>query len=460
MLCASSIFLSSSGSDAFQPLSLAVSRTSTRSSFLLRSSRPDLQEFDFILGEGNSQSQNDFNQQTVVRSRRQIKLPGGGRPGERATILASSTFAAPGIEEDVAQEQEADPYADLLEESPILHKYEKQEVGFVEGAKNNLKAMDLQDIISTLIVPSIFAGAALKWGFGRVSERVSAKAEATLESFASDMVYHDGDFEEMKLCSKDFGKKLVWLGPHKNTIMLKRYLQLYAKKKTVSPQSISSLSYVFSLYKLSEEKAAQVLVSLCRDMGDKKLSSAGKLLFFGSRILKSPEGKAALDPIRELIKGSYREIEVAETMVETSQQAIGEAAYRSAIQAGGKDQDSNVLTVGWEVLGVDKDTATRIFLEEKRDGFISDREKMYRGQSTKYDDKGNRIKDDGDLEDPENAIVGDEKKPTSNVMGCTECGYTLFIAKGREAKFFGDGFSCPDCGALKDKFEAKDIDED
>jgi len=242
--------------------------------------------------------------------------------------------------------------------------------------------------------------------------------------------------------------------------MLKRYLQLYAKKKTVSPQSISSLSYVFSLYKLSEEKAAQVLVSLCRDMGDKKLSSAGKLLFFGSRILKSPEGKAALDPIRELIKGSYREIEVAETMVETSQQAIGEAAYRSAIQAGGKDQDSNVLTVGWEVLGVDKDTATRIFLEEKRDGFISDREKMYRGQSTKYDDKGNRIKDDGDLEDPENAIVGDEKKPTSNVMGCTECGYTLFIAKGREAKFFGDGFSCPDCGALKDKFEAKDIDED
>jgi len=213
VLCASSIFLSSSGSDAFQPLSLAVSRTSTRSSFLLRSSRPDLQEFDFILGEGNSQSQNDFNQQqTVVRSRRQIKLPGGGRPGERATILASSTFAAPGIEEDVAQEQEADPYADLLEESPILHKYEKQEVGFVEGAKNNLKAMDLQDIISTLIVPSIFAGAALKWGFGRVSERVSAKAEATLESFASDMVYHDGDFEEMKLCSKDFGKKTSLVG--------------------------------------------------------------------------------------------------------------------------------------------------------------------------------------------------------------------------------------------------------
>ena len=82
----------------------------------------------------------------------------------------------------------------------------------------------------------------------------------------------------------------------------------------------SSLSYVFNLFKLSEEKAAEILVSLCRDMGDMKISSAGKLLFFGSRILKSPEGKAALEPIKTMIKATYREATVAETMVETSQQ--------------------------------------------------------------------------------------------------------------------------------------------
>jgi len=80
------------------------------------------------------------------------------------------------------------------------------------------------------------------------------------------------------------------------------------------------LSYVFSLFKLSEEKTAEILVSLCKDMGDSKISSAGKLLFFGSRILKSAEGKAALRPIRDMIKGTYREASVAETMVEVSQQ--------------------------------------------------------------------------------------------------------------------------------------------
>lgn len=248
---------------------------------------------------------------------------------------------------------------------------------------------------------------------------------------------------------------MVWLGPNKTPVMLKRYLQLYSKKKTVSPQSISSLSYVFSLFKLSEEKAAQILVSLCQEMGTEKLSSAGKLLFFGSRILKSNEGKAALNPIRDMIKSSYREVEVAEEMVETSQQAMAEAAYRTAVQEGGKDQQS--LTVGWEVLGLEKDVASRIFEESAEEGFMSEREKMYGGQSTKYDAKGNIIDEDGNLKDPENAIV--DEKPVSNVMECQDCGFTLFIAQGREDKFFGSGFKCPECGSKKDRFEPKDLDE-
>merc|ERR1712238_65637 len=119
------------------------------------------------------------------------------------------------------------------------------DVGFVENAQNKIKQMDMQDIVSTLIIPSIFAAAGLKWCFGQVSERVATKAEATLESFASEMVYYDSDFEEMKLCFKDYSKKLVWLGPTKNSAMLKRYLQLYSKKKTVSPQSIRLVWFHF-----------------------------------------------------------------------------------------------------------------------------------------------------------------------------------------------------------------------
>lgn len=442
------------GADAFQPTRFVKSR-----SIAMRSSRPDLQEFEFILGEESSQISDSSQQNTIVRSRRKVQLPGNGIPDERVTVLASSTFAAPGIEDDIAETDEADPYADpyadILDESSTLARYEQQEQTLAEKTENKLKQMDWQDIISTLIVPGIFAFAGLRWGAMKAAKKVQVKAESALDGFASEMVYHDGDFDEMKLCLKAYNKKMVWLGPNKTPVMLKKYLELYSKKKTVSPQSISSLSYVFSLFKLSEEKAAQILVSLCQEMGTAKLSSAGKLLFFGSRILKSAEGKAALNPIRDMIKSSYREVEIAETMVETSQQAMAEAAYRSAVLEGGKDQQS--LTVGWEVLGLDKDTATRIFEEAADEGFISDREKMYGGQSQKYDDQGNRINDDGSLEDPENAIVDDT--PESNVMGCLDCGFTLFIAQGREDKFFGSGFKCPECGCKKDRFEPKDIDE-
>jgi rubrerythrin len=216
---------------------------------------------------------------------------------------------------------------------------------------------------------------------------------------------------------------------------------------------------VFNLFRLSEEKAAQTLVSLCRQMGEEKISSAGKLLFFGSRILKSPEGKAALIPIRDMIKGTYREVSVAEAMVETSQQAMAEAAYKTAVIAGGKDQKT--LTVGWEVLGLDKSTATRIFEEEAKEGFITEREKMYGGQRRKYDKKGNLIDEEGKLVDPENAIEGtNSDAPTSDVYECGDCGFTLFIAKGREDKFYGQGFKCPQCGAGKDKFSPKQFEDD
>ena len=35
------------------------------------------------------------------------------------------------------------------------------------------------------------------------------KAESILDDYANEMIYHDGDFEEMKMCFSDYGKKLA-----------------------------------------------------------------------------------------------------------------------------------------------------------------------------------------------------------------------------------------------------------
>ena len=139
---------------------------------------------------------------------------------------------------------------------------------------------------------------------------------------------------------------------------------------------------------------------------------------------------------------------------------MAEAAYRSAVLAAGKDQET--LTIGWEVLGLTKEVATRIFEDEAKGGFLSDREKMYGGQSQRYDSKGHAIDKEGKLTDADDQKAAEEEEkqesePASNVYECSECGFTLFIAKGREFKFYGEDFKCPECGAGKDKFKSKDL---
>lgn len=243
----------STGCVAFQPVTRQVGRrlvTAARASCSSLKSYRNLHEFDHILGERSVQQQQQRQQQQIdsksgVHSRRKILLP-----GEEGAVLASSTFAAPGLDqedssavEDYGGDMESamtldDPYADLLEESSSTMRYDQEQPTMSQGIENRLKNMDLQDIVSTLIIPSIIAFAGLRWGFNRVAARVADKTDSTLDTFASELIFHDSDFEEMEMCFKDYSKKLMWLGPRKTPAMLKRYLQLYSKKKTVSPQSI------------------------------------------------------------------------------------------------------------------------------------------------------------------------------------------------------------------------------
>jgi rubrerythrin len=216
------------------------------------------------------------------------------------------------------------------------------------------------------------------------------------------------------------------------------------------------------MYKLTEDRAATILCELCSTMPE-KVASAGKLLFFGTHILKSKEARSKLQPIKDLLASSYRDDGVVsgDEIVARSQIAMGEAAYRAAVAAGGKNQSE--LTIGWEVLGLDEETATQIFKEVAKEGFLSSREAKYgRAYSQKYDSKGRKIDDEGKLENPEEADTDDDKDdstPSGNVQECTECGYTLFVAQGRDFKFFGSDFKCPECGAPKDKFKAVDTTE-
>lgn len=319
-----------------------------------------------------------------------------------------------------------------------------------------IEKKDYNTIITSFFVPIAALGVGAVWGSRQLIVKYKEKMDGLLTSYANEMVYHDGDFEEMQMCFDDYKKRLTTLGLKKRDMMMKRYLELYAKKKPVSPQAISSLSHVFSMYKLSEEKAANLLCEVAENMKD-KVSSAGKLLFFGRHILRSEDAREKLLPIKTILAGSYRK--GGDLMVENSQKAMGEAAYRAAVVSAGKDQTT--LTVGWEVLGLDKETAQRIFDEVSNTGFKSKREEIYGGFRQKYDSKGRKVDKDGKVIDEEERKQAEKEDKGASTAGgtgagsvyeCEECGFTLFPAQGREFKFFPDDFKCPECGAAKDKF--------
>lgn len=320
--------------------------------------------------------------------------------------------------------------------------------------KQMVEAKDYNKIITSYCVPIAGLGCLSVWGAGRLLKGYNAKMDSLVESYVNEMVYHDGDFEEMQMCYDDYKKRLVSLGLKKKDIMMVKFLEVYAKKKPISPKAISSLSHVFSMYKLSEEKAANLLCEASESMKD-KVSSAGKLLFFGTHILRSPEAQEKLAPIKDRLASTYRK--GGTLMVENSQKAMGEAAYRAAVVAAGKDQSD--LTVGWELLGLTNDTARRIFDEVAGTGFKSKREEIYGGGKQKYDDKGRKTDDDGKLLNDKDREEAEKEKADGGssggtvIMECTECGFTLFPAKGREFKFFPDTFKCPECNASKDKFK-------
>jgi rubredoxin len=164
---------------------------------------------------------------------------------------------------------------------------------------------------------------------------------------------------------------------------------------------------------------------------------------------------------------------------------MAESAYRDAVAEAGKGQTK--LTEGWKVLGLDKEAATRIFEETKKLGFLSrqelfekdkkdmmkavmDEEKKVREDLISSIDKdGNLIDPDSDV-DPDKLINpddldkdieeddSDDDVTSGGAKECGKCGYTMFIAKGREGRFFSSGFTCPQCGAGRDQF--KDIEVD
>lgn len=219
----------------------SVSAFVVPSSSFVSSSLKAKSEFDYLLGEGTGTNTQNAVISNEIDLNKIIVLPD---TTQAATLTSSITYeeASEVFNEEESLEGVQDPrMAEIIkkEQQQIAQKAEPAtKTPLTIKAMNFLKGKDFGEIFFTVLVPIIGGYYFLNKGIAASKTKVDDKASEILGDYANEMIYHDGDFEEMKLAHADYGKKLVFLGTNKNDKMLKRYLEFYAKKKTVSPQAI------------------------------------------------------------------------------------------------------------------------------------------------------------------------------------------------------------------------------
>lgn len=237
------------------------------SSFIVQRSSRNVNEWDHILSEGSKEFSTSQSRRTIVQ------LP----DSTHAATLVSSTaveydpYGLGEDDEDIYNEDEGTVEEEVTSSDAVSGKQSEEEgstnfqineqydayvkkkssktvattstattqdPSILQGVKNFLKGKDFGEIFFMVIVPVIAGYALTKTAYTKATDQLSEKADGALDSYANDMIYHDGDFEEMKFCHESYNKKLLWLGTKKSDAMIKRYLEVYAKKKVVSPQAI------------------------------------------------------------------------------------------------------------------------------------------------------------------------------------------------------------------------------
>eukprot|EP00752_Nemacystus_decipiens_P006823 g6125.t1 len=320
--------------------------------------------------------------------------------------------------------------------------------------KNNL-------LLSGLVLATITAGA---WVTG--SAFINRQADL-VEAFADEMTYHIGDEREMELCIKEYKGKL---GPMLyRESMFKECMLAIGQKKAVTLEAVRSVKFIFKQFHLNALTGVKLMVVAARSTDKTQSNVRAKLLFLGGLIAKGNEkAEKALEPLKKNVEDSFRSYDAdGATMLKVRLDNMAETALRDAIEAVPEGQ---MLESGWEELGMDDQWAARVATDMADDDNPALPIDFYKtgGPATNDAESDPEAAKalaalEADME-AKKTEPQDEKEPeaegSAKSYECQVCGYKMFVAKGREFKFFGDDFKCPECGAGKNKFIEAEMDDD
>ncbi|KAI0562236.1 Rubredoxin-like protein [Gracilaria domingensis] len=287
------------------------------------------------------------------------------------------------------------------------------------------------------IIPYMAASAVMVGVAWLAKKRFAARQAALVDEFGQVIVLYGNNPDAKREIASEYKRKL---GPGiLRGAMFASYLATLVAEKTIAPSTIQEVSLVKKLLRVGDDKAINAINKLAATMSESP-SLLGKLLFITERIL-NPDKVPGLELVPLF---PYSASTVADL-----QRNMLERCYRDfvthEIEHNGAEE---VPLAAAAALRLDQAHAKLLF-----DGVVKERVKRLEEEAATAEaaeaEEASTLSTE-DLDYP--ARSGEPAKAAVHAYQCSDCGYTLFPAAGREFKFYGDDFVCPACGAPKDRF--------
>jgi len=272
-----------------------------------------------------------------------------------------------------------------------------------------------------------------------------ARQQSLIADFGATMVAFMDDPREMAYAIKSFRSQLG-PGPYR-VKMFTAFAKAVASEKTLSVEVIEEFKAAVGLMRISSKGLAEAY-GACADDLQSQPSVLGKLLFIAKRSTPEAASQAGL---------ADRFPSWSSETVSALQQAMLDTLYRqmcAELDAG------DAPPAGFQTLGLSESDATRIMDDvqaqkatEAEEKELED-EEAARAELLRKAMQESAAASEPRAEEPTTAVDEPSRADGTHEYECSKCGYTLFPAKGREGKFFGADFCCPEpgCDAGRDDF--------
>lgn len=291
-------------------------------------------------------------------------------------------------------------------------------------------------------------------------------------------VFYLSNNAEMEAAIRSFRNQL---GPGRFTGPLYiSFIKAVASNRPIGVDTINQLKAATALFGLPEPTKAKLLETAAEELSGQP-SVLGKLVFLAERVMPQPAAMAklrtkfpnwSLDTVTALqqamLQNLYRDMiadqppdappdmGVCETLglsaadAKRLQEEVAEAKAVEAAEEAEKAAEEERVRRLEEALKKASEYNTKTIPTRSTTSPASESDADTPQSSPPAPSAGSPDDAGGSPidETPEDVT----RDSNTHEYECTNCGYVLFPAAGREFKFFGADFTCPGCGAGKDSF--------